>query len=215
LQFPNSRQTFQLPDHPLNWICTVNITVATFANYTSSDITERFLASNREKIIPILGTMLNRRINLIPFISIFEPRPICVLIDATLRRFSYVFKGPRLYSYINGNEYVYVGWILCSIASSLATFHMRSVAKLRTIIIFFKTILTSLFELVICLLEKDVGKKNCTKVFIGLIVICPRNTYKNFLTIELVFPRAGDAINNLTELIDFNFNLLDSVNVVV
>jgi hypothetical protein len=64
-----------------------------------------------------------------------------------------------------------------------------------------------------CLLEKDVGKNNCAKVFIGLIVICLGNTYKNYLTIELVYPRADDAISNFTELLDLNFNLLQPVNV--
>jgi hypothetical protein len=64
-----------------------------------------------------------------------------------------------------------------------------------------------------CLLEKDVGRKNCTKAFIGLIVICIGNDYKNYLTIELVFPRASEAISTLTELLDLNFNLLQCVNV--
>jgi hypothetical protein len=61
-------------------------------------------------------------------------------------------------------------------------------------------------------LEKDLGKKNFTKAFIGLLVICLGNNYKNHLTIELVFPRAQDAISNLTELLDLNFNVLQTVH---
>jgi hypothetical protein len=64
-----------------------------------------------------------------------------------------------------------------------------------------------------CLFEKDLGKKNCAKAFIGLLVICLGNTYKNYLTIELVYPRAGDAISNFTELLDLYFNILESVTV--
>jgi hypothetical protein len=85
--------------------------------------------------------------------------------------------------------------------------------KLMTSIIFFRTIFNSLVELIMCLLPKDVGKKNCTKAFIGLIVICVGNDYKNYLTIELVFPRASEAISTLTGLLDLNFNLLQPVNV--
>jgi hypothetical protein len=57
LQFIYPKQPFELPNHPSNWICTVHIAVATFANYTTSDITERFLGSNREKIIPTVSTI--------------------------------------------------------------------------------------------------------------------------------------------------------------
>jgi hypothetical protein len=107
LRFPYPRQTFELPNHPSNWMCTVHLTVATFTNYTTSDITERFLASNREKIIPTVGTMLNHTISIVPVISFFEPCTISVLLDATVHGSSYVFKGPRLYSYFSGNEYIY------------------------------------------------------------------------------------------------------------
>jgi hypothetical protein len=110
LQFHYPKQTFELPNHPSNWICTVHITVATFANYTTSDIAERFLASNREKIIPTLGTMLNRSMNIAPVTSFYEPCSISVLIHANVHGLSYVFKGHQLYDYINGNEYVYRGW---------------------------------------------------------------------------------------------------------
>jgi hypothetical protein len=109
-QFPYPKQTLELPNHPSNWTCTVHITVATFVNETSSDITERFLTANRDKIIPTLSTMQNRSINIVPAISFFEPCTVSVLIDATLHGSSYDFKGHRLYSYISGNEYVYGGW---------------------------------------------------------------------------------------------------------
>jgi hypothetical protein len=49
------------------------------------------------------------------------------------------------------------------------------------------------------------------KAILGIIAICLGNTYKNYLTIELVFPRVGDAIRNFTELLDLNFNVLRSV----
>jgi hypothetical protein len=412
LQFPYPKQTFELPSHPSNWICTVHITVATFANETSSDITERFMTSNRERIIPTLSTLQNQTINIVPVISFFEPCTISVLIDATVHGSSYVFKGHHLYGYINGNEYVYRGWrhsifiliyfscnvdynvkslhlphrlfyhsldcgywnifpnqvflpdplynlrhitdqkhsihyrqlplamrrsistpkygwdrhntnikpdhclasrwdelsqmflcdfnqfavqhyqlflnftaitkppvhvpnygelltytklytvkdsislhavdstnirilycdrnsdsprlrpislsspfsfetwvtvgfllLFCAIASSFTIFDTQSDSKIRTSISFFRTIVNSLVELIICLLEKDLGRKNGTKTFIGLIVICVGNDYKNYLTIELVFPRAAQAISNLTELLDLNFNLLQPVNV--
>jgi hypothetical protein len=412
LQFPYPKQTFQLPNHPSNWMCTVHITVATFANETSSDIAERFLASNREKIIPTLYTMVNRSIIIAPVISFFEPCTLSVLIDATIQGSSYVFKGHRLFSYINGNEYVYRGWrhsliiliyfscnadctvkslslphrlfyhsldcgyqnifpnqvfipnpmpnlmnitdaeynihyrqlpsamrrsistpkygwdrhdpniksvhclasrwdkisqmldcpfdriavhhyqyfvnftavaytqdnvhnygelftnskryvvkdsislhaidsinsralycdrtsdsprlrpirlsspfsfhtwvtiglflITFAVTSSFIIFDIRSVAKNWTTIIFIKHIINSLLELIMCLLEKDVGKKNCKKAFIGLIIICLGNTYKNYLTIELVYPRAGDAIMNFTQLLDLSFNVLQLVRV--
>jgi hypothetical protein len=110
LQLSYPKHTFQLPNHPSNWICTVHITVATFANYTSSDITERFLASNREKILPTVGTLLNRSVPIAPVNFFFEPCTISVLIDATINGASYVFQGRRVYRYFRGNEYVYRGW---------------------------------------------------------------------------------------------------------
>jgi hypothetical protein len=411
LQLPYPNQTFQLPNHPSNWICTVHITVATFANDTSSDITERFLASNRDKIIPTLSKMVNRSISIVPVISFFEPCTISVLIDATVHGSSSVFKGHQLHNYIKGNEYAYRGWkhsliiiiyfscnaayntnslflphrlfyhsldcgydnifpnevfvsdpldklwnikdlahnihapqlhlairrsistpkygwdshdpnvkpnhclasrwdelsqmlfcdfnqfavqhfevflnftavaktpvrepnygkilthtkfyllqnailwhaidstnrrvlycdrnsdspslrpislsspfsfetwvtlvsvlIVCAIVSSFTLFDMRSIANKWAAIMFINTICNSLVEMIVSLLEKDIGRKNCTKTFIGLIVICLGNTYKNYLTIELVFPRAGDAISNFTELLDLNFSLLETVN---
>jgi hypothetical protein len=410
LQLPYPKQTFQLPNHPSNWMCTVHITVATFANKTSSDIAERFLASNRENLIPVLSTMVNRSINIAPVISFFEPCTVSILIDATVQGLSYVFREERLFSYINGNEYVYRGWrhsviilmhfscyseytfinlhlphrlfyhsldcgdqnifpnkafvpntrhplrnindpthnihhqqlplsirrsistpryrwdrhdpnikpghclasrwqklsqmascqmvvfavhhyqkflnftavantqgefddygmlithskrydvedsislhaidstasrilycdrnsdsprlrpislsspfsfetwvilvlllISCAIVSSFTIFDLRLIANNLTTVKFIKTIFNSFLELIMCMLEKDVGKNSCTKAFIGLTVICLGNTYKNYLTIDLVFPRAGDAIRNLTELLDLNFNVLQSV----
>jgi hypothetical protein len=99
-------------------------------------------------------------------------------------------------------------WILCAIASSFAKCDMRSVARNWTIVLFIKTTFNSLFEFILCLVEKDVGKENCTKAFIGLIVICLGNDYKNYLTIQLVLPRASDAIGSFTELLDLNFTVL-------
>jgi hypothetical protein len=409
-QFPYPKQTFELPNHPLNWTCTVHITVATFANYTTSDITERFLASNREKIIPSLHTMLNSNISIVPVISFFEPCTISILIDATEQGSSYVFKKKGLERYISGNEYVYRGWrqsiiiliyfschadyivkslslphrlfyhsldcgdsktfpnqvfvpdplqylmeiadqthsihhrllplsmrreistpkygwdrldpnikpgqclasrrdkhmldcgidqtavhhyqlflnftavaiapdivqnygklltnvkyydvkgsisfhaidsmysraiycdrnsdsprlrpirlsspfsfgtwvtlgfllIFCAIVRSFTIFEMHSIAKNWATIFFIKTIFNNLLELIMCLLEKDVGKENCAKIFIGLIVICLGNTYKNYLTIDLVYPRAVDVISSFTEMLDLNFNILESVGV--
>jgi hypothetical protein len=411
LQFPYPKQTFQLPNHPSNWMCTVHITVETFANTTNSDITERLLTSNREKIIPTLSTMVNRTISIVPVISFFEHCTISILIDATVHGWSHTYKEHPLYSYFRGNEYVYRGWkhsiiilmyfscdavhtelnlwlphrlfyhsidcgnedifpnevfvpnplphlreipdqthsihyrqlplairrliatpkygwngykanikpsqclasrwgrlsqmwdcsidviavhhyqlllnfttvantlvnvynygeiltftnpqtakrsislhaidsmnrriiycdrnsdsqklrpislsspfsfvtwvtlvsllILCAIASSFAIFDMRSVAKQRTTINFIKTIFNSLVELIMCLVEKDIGKNNCAKAFIGLLVIGLGNDYKNYLTIELVYPRAGDAIHNLTELLNLNFNVFAKVD---
>jgi hypothetical protein len=103
--------------------------------------------------------------------------------------------------------------IFCAIASSFAIYDIRSVANKCTTINFIKTILNSFVELIICLLEKDVCKSNWVKAFIGLIVICLGNTYKNYLTIELVYPRASDAIQNFTELLELNFNLIQFVSV--
>jgi hypothetical protein len=412
LQFAYPEQTFQLPNHPSNWVCTVHITTATFANYTTSDISERFLESNREKIIPTVSTMLNRSIAIAPVNSFFEPCTISVLIDATKEGSSYFSETFQMTQYIDANEYVYRGWrhsaviliyfscatayspksvylphrlfhhslgcgnqkifpnlvfvptplptlrnindpthsihyrqlplamrrsiptpqygwdrskynikpyhclasrwdelsqmmdcpmdiiavhhyqrflnfttventlhtssdsgkvitneinyhirnsvslhaiysmnsrvlycdrnsdsprlrpiilsrpftfetwvmlvfflIFCATVSNFIIFGMCSVGNHLATINFIKTIFNSLFELIICLLEKDVGKKNCAKAFIGLLVICLGNTYKNYLTIELVYPSAGDAISNFTELLDLNFNILECVTI--
>jgi hypothetical protein len=404
LQFPYPKQTFQLPSHTSNWICTVHITVATFENYTSSDIAERFLTSNQGMIIPTIGSMLNRSISIGPVITFFEPCTISVLIDSTVSGSSYVFSKDGIVRYINSNVYAYGGWrhsviiliyyscdsnyytkslhlphrlfyhstdcgpqntfpnqvfvsdpllylrtindptynihdrklplalrrliskpkyrwnqhepkikpgqclasrwdelsqmksctlgrfvvshfqhylnfttvvedvtnygriitetksysikhsisfhaidstndrvvycdrnsdsprlrpiklsspfsmktwvifglllILSAIASSFAIFNLNSVANGRTTIRSIKAILKSLFELIICFLEKDLGKKNSAKAFTALIAICLGNTYKNYLTIDLVFPRAENAIRNVTELLDSNFNII-------
>jgi hypothetical protein len=103
--------------------------------------------------------------------------------------------------------------IFCAIVSNFIIFGMCSAGSHRATINFIKTCFSGLFELIMCLLEKDEGKKNCAKSFIGLLVICLGNTYKNYLTIELVYPRAGDAISNFTELLDLNFNILEYVTV--
>jgi hypothetical protein len=106
LTSPYPKQTFQLPKHPLSWICTVHVTAATFKDYTSSDITERFLTSNHEKIISTLSTMLNSSITTAPVISFFEPCTISVLVDAP----SNVSSEIGLARYIDSNEYIYRGW---------------------------------------------------------------------------------------------------------
>jgi hypothetical protein len=412
LQLAYPEQTFELPNHPFNWMCTVHVTAVTFANYTTSDIAERFLESNREKIIPTVSTMSNRNISIAPVNSFFEPCTISVLIDATIEGSSYFSNNIQMIQYIDSNEYVYRGWrhsvviliyfsctasyslksvylphrlfyhsvdcgpqlifpnqafvpdppytvrnindpahrihdrqlplelrrsiptpqygwdrskynikpyhclasrwdelsqmmackmdviavhhyqrflnfttvrntldtsydsgkvmtneindhirnsmslhaidsmnsrvlycdrnsdslrlrpirlsspftfetwvmlifllIFCAIVSNFIIFGMCSAGNHRSTINFIKTCFSGLFELIMCLLEKDEGKKNCAKAFIGLLVICLGNTYKNYLTIELVYPRAGDAISNFTELLDLNFNILESVTV--
>jgi hypothetical protein len=412
LHIPYPKQTFELPNHPLNWVCTVHVTVATFASKASSDITERFLVSNREKIIPTLSTMRNRSIRIVPVISFYESCTVSVFIDATIRGSSYLFKTPRWYRYFNGNGYIYRGWrhsliiliyfscypeykyinfplphrlfyhslycghqnifpnqvfvpdplykvwnindpthnihnrplplsikrsvstpkygwnrlnrkikpdhclasrwdklsqmafcaldviavhhyqhflnftavvnardertdygkvltdtkqfhltnaisvhaidsmnvrilycdrnsesprlrpihlsspfsletwatlvfllIFCAIVSSFTIFDLRSFSNNWTSILFIKTVFNGLFELIMCLIEKDVGKKTCTKAFIGLIAVCLGDIYKNYLTIDLVFPRAGAAISNFTELLDLSFHVIERVNV--
>jgi hypothetical protein len=109
-QFPYQNQALKLPKHPSNWICTVHITVATFAKYTSFDITERFLMSNREGMISTLSTMLNRSISIEPVLSFFEPCTISVLIDAIINGSSYVNSNLRIVRYINSNTYAFRGW---------------------------------------------------------------------------------------------------------
>jgi hypothetical protein len=74
-----------------------------------------------------------------------------------------------------------------------------------------KSFFNFLFDLVVCLLEQDLGKEHFTKMFIGLILVYLGNDYKNYLTIDLVFPRAGSAVGNLTELLDLNFNIMHTV----
>jgi hypothetical protein len=109
-QFPYPNQSFKLPEHPLGWICTVHVTVATLADFTSSDTTERFLTSNHEKIIPTLSTMLNRSLRIAPVHSFFEPCTISVLIDANINGRSYMNGQLGIPRYINTNEYVHGGW---------------------------------------------------------------------------------------------------------
>jgi hypothetical protein len=70
--------------------------------------------------------------------------------------------------------------------------------------------LNGCIDLVVSLLEKDLGKRSSVKTLLGLIVIGLCNTYNNFPTIPLVFPRTGDAIQNVTELLDLNFNIIAS-----
>jgi hypothetical protein len=408
LHFPYPKETFKLPRHPLNWICTVHITVASFANHTTTDITERFLTSNREKIIPTLSTMHNRSISITPVNSFFEPCTISILVDETIDGSSYILKGNAIAIYIDANKYVYRGWrhsiiiviyfscynqyshrslylphrlfyhllecghqntfpnclfvpnprpglmaikdqthniydrklppdmtrflprpiyswawdhhnsnkeledclgtrsngmplnictsekvagyhfqrflnfttvkytlynfknfgsvltgvhgtsphesifmqaidsssdrimycsqnldsprlrpinllspfsfktwvvlvfilLLCATASSFEIFDFSSATDRWTLEAFMKSIVNCSLVLVVSLLEKDLGKKNSAKIFIGLIVICLGNNYKNYLTIELVYPRVQNTIQNVTELLDLNFNII-------
>jgi hypothetical protein len=84
-------------------------------------------------------------------------------------------------------------------------------SRKQNVVVCIEAILSSLFELITCLLGKEVGKEHCTKVFIGLVVICLGNIYQNYLTIDLVFPRAQNAIRNVTELLDLNFYVIESI----
>jgi hypothetical protein len=399
-------QVFKLPAHPSNWICTVHITVATLANHTSSDITERFLTSNHEQIIPTVSTMLNRSISTAPVISFFEPCTISILMDATINGSSYIETG--IERYIDGNEYVYRGWrhsviiviyftcenrssrdslylphrlfyhstecgpqntfpnhafvpdslqriwpindpthtihsrqlpvairnliskpkynwdehdphlkqepcsasrwdttahspnpcsvrnfavynyqyllnftavavtkaeteqygrvctstidynirhtislhsidsmniriiyceqnlvstklrpvdllspfsfetwltlaivlIICAILNSFAIFYLNSAANKFNFVSLIRRICNSLVDHSVLLLEQDLGKPNTTKIFIGLIVVFLSNMYRNHLTIDLVYPRAEDPIQNVTELLDLKYNLI-------
>jgi hypothetical protein len=408
LKLPYPNITFELPKHPSNWICTVHVTVATFASYTSSDITERFLTSNGENIIPTISTLSNRSISIAPVVSFFEQCTISIFVDATINGSSYVFNTVELPRYVNSNEYIYRGWkhslvifiyfscspqlysflcnlpvrlffhstacgpqnifpniafipdpliqlmliedptysihhpqlptamrrlistpkyfwdeyqpngkhdicltsrwdglskmefctverfavqhfqhylnfttvanvrnkaahfgkimtnikyrslersiqlhaidsrndrviycdrnsdsprlcpilvsspfsfqnwvifffilVLCAITSSFAVFDWHSARKDTTkTVIFTKTIFSHLVVLCATILENSFGKGNCLKILIGLLVIYLGNDYKNYLTIELVYPREGDAIRNVTELLDLNFNII-------
>jgi hypothetical protein len=142
-------------------------------------------------------------------------------IDSTSTRVLYCDRSsdsPRLRPLSLSSPFSFETWvtlgfllILCAIARSFTILDMHSFAKDWTTTTFIKTVFNSLFELIICLFENDVGKNNFTKAFIGVLVICLGNNYKNYLTIQLVYPRAGDAISNLTELLDFKFSVITSV----
>jgi hypothetical protein len=109
-QFPNPYQSLELPKHPSNWICTVHITVPTFTNATSADITDRFLSSNHGNIILTLSTMLNRSISILPVISFFESCTISILVESSTKGSRDLFDGTHLPSYIRANEYAERGW---------------------------------------------------------------------------------------------------------
>jgi hypothetical protein len=101
--------------------------------------------------------------------------------------------------------------MLCGAASTFAKFDLSSVRNESSTVGFIKSMCASLLELISCFLEKDVGKRNFTKTLIGLILICLGNDYKNYLTIELVYPRAVDPIQNVTELLDLKFNIIQFI----
>jgi hypothetical protein len=109
-QFPYPSQTFELPKHPSAQIGIVHVTVVTLENYISFDITERFLMSNRHKIIPTVSTMLNRSISIASLLSFFEPCTISILIDAPISGANLVYDELRTSRYIKANEYIYRGW---------------------------------------------------------------------------------------------------------
>jgi hypothetical protein len=411
-QYPYPNQALKLPEHPSNWMCTVHITTPSFSNYTSSDVIERIMTTNHEKIIPTLSTTHNRSFIIAPVNSFFEPCTISILVDTTVNGSSYIFRDYWISIYIHANKYVYRGWrnsiiivihfscfyqyahsslklphrlfyhslecgpqrifptgvfvpnflrkrkliifedqrynihdrnlpcdirrlisrsiyiwnmhnpnekskyclytrwnelplepclveefavehfqhflnftvvkvtednlkrlgaiitngkdvydppsiflhaigsrseriiycdqnwdttrlrpinisspfssgtwamlalliIISAVASSFAIFELSSITNHLTVVTFIKKILNSLADLVVVLLEKDLGKRNSIKIFVGLIVIYLGNEYKNRLTIELVFPRAEDAIRNITELLDLNFNIIYKYN---
>jgi hypothetical protein len=408
-QFPSPCQSLELPKHPSNWICTVHITVATFANATSSDITERFLSSNHGNIILTLSTMLNRSISILPVISFFESCTISILVESATKGSRGSFDGTHLPTYIRANKYAERGWrhsviillyhscefkterlsqllphrlfyhsldcgpqntfpnhafvpdrvqslraindpnytihdrklpsdirrsisrpeyqwdnhdlnmnlevclafrlgelskrracrvgelavyhyegflnftavslkggvnygriltnhkfyrvmgsialqrvdsysmriiycdrksdsprlrpihllspfsfgtwlmlafllICCAIGSSFVKLDFISPANYWSKVRLMKSFFNVLFDLVVCLLEQDLGKEHFCKIFIGLIVVYLGNDYKNYLTIDLVFPRAGSAVGNLTELLDLNFNIMHTAS---
>jgi hypothetical protein len=408
LQDPYPTQTLKLREHPLGWICTVHVTVASFGDTTSSDIADRFLASNREMIVPTLSTMLNRTISIASVISFFEPCTVSVLLDSNVNGFSYANSKLRNPRYIFANEYKSRGWrhsviivllfscrmkytlwsyvfphrlfyhsFVCGPDDSFpnhafvsnplqrfwriydpthnihdrqllltlkrwipkpeygwddfgtnmeinvcfasrwrrlserkfckvkqfAVYHYQNfinftaVARTRGVnygeiitrtkfflieellsiqtvgsmsnriiycdqnlnsvkirlvnlslpfssgrwglvvsvlilctvtITFGKSdfsgssqewkvtiavtgICNTVFELIACLLEKDVGKENCVKALVGLVVICIGNTFKNYLTIDLVYPRAQGTIQNFTELLDLDLSLFEGM----
>jgi hypothetical protein len=95
-----------------------------------------------------------------------------------------------------------------AVASNFARFDLSSVTSQFTFVTFIKNILNSLDDMVAVLLEKDLGKQNSIKILVSLVVIYLGNEYRNQLTIELVYPRAQDAIRNVTELLDLNFNII-------
>jgi hypothetical protein len=101
--------------------------------------------------------------------------------------------------------------ILSAVVINCAIFDPSSVPSHLTVVTFMKTIFNSLFDLIVLLLEQDLGRSNSIKICLGLIVIYLGNEYKNQLTIELVYPRAQDAIRNVTELLDLNFNIICGV----
>jgi hypothetical protein len=115
-------------------------------------------------------------------------------IDSTNSRVLYCDRNsdsPRLRPITLSNPFTFETWvtlvfllIFCATVSSFIVFGVCSAGNHRATTIFIKTGFNGLFELVMCLLEKDLGKKNCAKAFIGLLVICLGNTYKNYLTIE-------------------------------
>jgi hypothetical protein len=412
LHNPYPSQAFKLPKHPLNWICTVHVTVPSLTNHTSSDITERFLTSNHGRVIPTLSTILNRNKSIAPVDSFFEQCTVSVLVDETIHGSSYVESPLGMERYIQANEYVFRGWrhsvvivfvfscptrysmvshylphrlfyhslgcgpqlsfpnfafvpdplgnfkgideqkhsihdhqlplavrrstskpkygwdehienwkledclpwytqqsrtnictdtllvvyhykhilnfttvpigldedygqiitktiittkegncvisihiidssstrilycdrkldmkerfrplnlsspfsfgtwvmlvstlMLCAIANSLTIFDLSSGANSWTTLSFIQTVFNCLFVLIVSQLEQDLGKKNSTKIFIGLMVIFLGNFYKNDLTIELVYPRAQNAFGNVTELLDLNFNILQITDI--
>jgi hypothetical protein len=104
-------------------------------------------------------------------------------------------------------------WILCVIARSYTILDCTSVANNWTKIGFIKMIVNSAFVLGASALEIDLGRRDFVKTCIGFMAICLGSTYKNYLTIELVFPRAADSIQNVTELLDLNFNIIQLATV--
>jgi hypothetical protein len=103
--------------------------------------------------------------------------------------------------------------ILCTVTITFAKSDFSGSSHEWKVQISITGICNTVFQLIACLLEKDVGKEDCTKALVGLVVICIGNTYKNYLTIDLVYPRAQGTIQNFTELLDLNFNLFENIPV--
>jgi hypothetical protein len=125
--------------------------------------------------------------------------------------------SPRLRPIDLLSPFSFVTWVVlvfilifCSIASSFAVLDLISVPNHWTANCFIKCTLNRLIDLVVSLVEKDMGKRSSVKTLLGLTGICLGTNYKNFLTIQLVFPRTANAIQNVTELLDLNFNIIDS-----
>jgi hypothetical protein len=107
---PYPSQTFVLPIHPDNSLCTVHITIVTFKDHLSVDILQRILISNYGQIIPTISSMLNRTLSIKPANNFFEPCAISILVDSLINGSSYVFSGLWTTRYFSDNTYTMASW---------------------------------------------------------------------------------------------------------